>query len=47
MGWLLELVVNVVGDLVGDAVARAIGPWGCAAVIALVALAVLLVVWLT
>jgi hypothetical protein len=47
MGWLLELLVEIVGGTVADEAARRIPAWGCALIIGVIAVAVLLLVWLT
>lgn len=43
MGWLFDLVI----DLVSDLVLRRIPAWGCALIVGVLVVAVLLVIWLT
>ena len=46
MGWLLELLVDIVGGTVFDEMARRIPAWGCALIIVTITVAVFLAVWL-
>ena len=47
MGWLIELLVEIVGGTVADEAARRLPAWGCALIIGAIAVVVLLVAWLT